>query len=87
MVELLDQQPQLDGEPVFDAPWQARTFAMTVKLHESGLFGWTEWSEMLSANIRQHENSGVIENNSDYYAVWQQSLEEMLQKKFPEGVG
>ena len=87
MVELLDQQPQQDGEPVFDAPWQARTFAMTIKLHESGLFGWTEWSEMLSANIRRHEKSEALKNNSDYYTVWQQSLEEMLQQKFPEGVG
>ena len=27
-----------DNEPVFAEPWQAQAFAMTVKLHENGLF-------------------------------------------------
>lgn len=83
MVELLDKQPQQDGEPVFDAPWQARTFAMTVQLHQSGLFTWREWSETLAANIRQREADAAIETNEDYYTVWQQTLEQMLQFSVP----
>ena len=84
MVELLEQQPQLQGEPMFDAPWQARTFAMTVKLHESGLFSWKEWSDLLATNIDRHEQSAVVENNTDYYTIWQQSLEEILRQKLPD---
>ena len=35
-----------DG-PVFREPWEAQAFAMTVKLHESGLFSWPEWASAL----------------------------------------
>jgi hypothetical protein len=35
-----------EGEnPVFKAPWEARAFAMVIRLHERGLFTWTEWAE------------------------------------------
>lgn len=27
-------------EPVFEAPWHAHLFALTVHLNESGLFDW-----------------------------------------------
>ena len=33
---------------MFAEPWQAQAFAMTVALHERGLFRWSEWAEALS---------------------------------------
>jgi nitrile hydratase accessory protein len=36
-------------EPVFREPWEAQAFAMTVLLHQQGLFTWTEWAQALSA--------------------------------------
>ena len=30
-----------DG-PVFRAPWEAQAFALTVRLHEAGVFTWSE---------------------------------------------
>jgi Nitrile hydratase beta subunit, N-terminal len=33
-----------DGGPVFEAPWQANAFAMTLALHQRGVFTWTEWA-------------------------------------------
>ncbi len=33
----------------FEEPWQAKAFAMTVALHERGVFTWSEWAETLSA--------------------------------------
>ncbi|RUW45405.1 nitrile hydratase accessory protein, partial [Mesorhizobium sp. M1A.F.Ca.ET.072.01.1.1] len=30
-------------DPVFAEPWQAEAFAITVALHDSGLFSWSEW--------------------------------------------
>ena len=36
-----------DG-PVFKAPWEAHAFAMTLKLHECGVFSWSEWAAALS---------------------------------------
>ena len=32
-------------EQVFAEPWQAQAFAMTVALHDRGLFSWNEWAE------------------------------------------
>ena len=39
--------------PVFDEPWQAEAFAMTVALHERGLFSWAEWAAALSAEVKK----------------------------------
>jgi len=84
---LLEKQPNLDGELVFDAPWQARTFAMAVKLHEAGMFSWSEWSHRLAKNIANAEevNSGAVENSDDYYTLWQQTLEMLIQEKESSG--
>jgi nitrile hydratase accessory protein len=38
-------------EPVFREPWEAQAFAMTVLLHQKGLFTWVEWAQALSAQI------------------------------------
>ncbi len=35
------------SSPVFDQPWQAQIFALVVRLHEQGLFSWSEWSATL----------------------------------------
>ncbi len=78
---ILSSQPQRGGEPVFDAPWQARTFAMAVKLHESGLFAWPEWSARLSENIAHHEKGNRVENSDDYYSLWQQTLEQFISER------
>ncbi|MGB5707050.1 MAG: nitrile hydratase accessory protein [Arenicellales bacterium] len=80
-VELLSTQPQEDGEPVFDAPWQARTFAMAVKLCESGLFSWKEWSDRLSENIALFEQRSTVTNSEDYYSLWQQTLEQFIEER------
>ena len=79
-IEPLSGQPVENGELVFDAPWQARSFAMAVKLHEAGLFSWKDWSDKLSDNIAAFEQHGVIASSGDYYQLWQQTLEQMVQK-------
>ena len=46
----LQANPDLpaDGDgPVFRAPWEAQAFAMTLALHEKGVFDWAEWASML----------------------------------------
>jgi len=73
----LPDQPKSKGEPVFDAPWQARAFAMAVLLNEQGVFSWAEWSERLARLIENHEIHATIQNSDDYYRVWLKSLEEI----------
>lgn len=43
--------PAMAGEPVFREPWEAQAFAMTVLLHQRGLFTWGEWAQALGAQI------------------------------------
>ena len=39
---LLPGQPHDDDGPLFREPWEAQAFAMTLALHEHGLFTWAE---------------------------------------------
>ncbi|MHC1548510.1 nitrile hydratase accessory protein [Phyllobacterium sp. K27] len=64
--------------PVFAEPWQAEAFAMVVALHERGLFTWTEWAKALSSELEQ---SGRLEDASDYYQCWLAALESLITKK------
>ena len=77
----LAQSPQLpkspDGEPVFPEPWAAEAFAITVHLHERGLFTWNEWAETLSRELHQ---PGRAEDGSDYFDCWVAALSAILVK-------
>ncbi len=66
--------PGMD-EPVFAAPWQAQAFALTVALHERGLFSWSEWAAALSAEVKA---PGAAPDGSDYYDHWLRALEKLL---------
>ena len=76
MQQSIAEQFYPDGkEPVFDEPWMARAFALTVRLHQRGVFGWSQWSRYLSDAIALNtENS----NNVAYYENWLQALENLL---------
>ena len=50
-VNAADSLPDAPVSPVFEEPWQAHAFAMTVSLHERGVFTWSEWSHALSQEI------------------------------------
>ena len=39
--------PTADERP-FREPWEAHAFALTLQLHERGLFTWPEWAEALA---------------------------------------
>ena len=81
MIQLMVSQPRENGEPVFDAPWQARTFAMALKLNEAGLFTWQEWADRFAGAIAEHESTAPIETNADYYTLWQGTLEQLVAEK------
>lgn len=73
--------PAADGPsdaPVFAEPWQAEAFALTVALHERGLFSWSEWADFLSAEVKV---PGVAADGGDYYDCWLRALEKLLASK------
>ena len=63
---------------IFDEPWQAQAFAMTVALHEKGLFTWGEWAEALSGEVKK---PGAASDGHDYYEHWLAALEKLLAAK------
>ncbi len=73
--------PVADGEPVFESPWQAKTFAMVLQLHEAGAFSWVEWADELARTIAEHELHSPVRGGEDYYTLWQLSLERIVERK------
>lgn len=69
------------GEPVFFEPWQAKAFAMTLALHEKGLFSWTEWAEALGRACAESDMPlrGSAEAHARaYFTAWLTALEDIL---------
>ena len=64
-----------DGGPVFAEPWQAEAFAMTVRLHEQGVFSWAEWAEALSREVHR---PGRAVDGADYFECWVAALSSLL---------
>jgi nitrile hydratase accessory protein len=67
-----------EGEPAFPEPWAAEAFAMTVHLHEKGLFTWGEWALALSSELRR---PGKADDGSDYFDSWVQALSTLISEK------
>lgn len=81
MSRLQDFLPDLPCDvegPIFAEPWQAQAFAMTVALHQSGLFSWPEWAEALSREIKQAQAEGDPDRGDTYYDHWLKALETLV---------
>ncbi|MDO8433286.1 MAG: nitrile hydratase accessory protein [Candidatus Binatus sp.] len=78
------QAARLDPEHVFSAPWEARAFAIALKLSEAGVFSWDEFRERLIAEVaasdRVHERDGTSDHG-EYYEHFLRALERMLDDK------
>jgi nitrile hydratase accessory protein len=69
------------GGPVFRAPWEAQAFAMTLALHERGLFTWPEWAAVLADEIKRAQLSGDPDTGETYYRQWLAALERIVAEK------
>ena len=74
--------PLGDGDaPAFAEPWQAHAFAITLQLHERGVFAWTEWAEALGARIRRAQREGDADLGDTYWHHWLGALEDLVAAK------
>lgn len=64
--------PAADPDRTFSAPWEGRSFALVVLLHEAGLFSWRDWTDQLSSELADKNES------EQYYGCWLAALERML---------
>ena len=65
-------------DPVFNEPWEARAFAMTLALHERGVFTWPQWADALSRQITQAHAAGDADLGDTYYQHWLRALESLV---------
>ncbi|MCX7264097.1 MAG: nitrile hydratase accessory protein [Burkholderiales bacterium] len=73
--------PMAGDTAVFAQPWQALAFAMTLQLHECGVFTWPEWAGALSQEIRHAQAAGDVDNGLNYYTHWLNALESLVLAK------
>jgi nitrile hydratase accessory protein len=73
--------PRDDAGPVFKEPWEAKAFALTLRLHERGLFSWPEWADALSREISGAQARGDADLGDTYYQHWLRALETLVALK------
>ena len=81
--ELFAGTPLAD-DVTFSAPWEARAFAMAVRMSESGLFTWDEFRAHLIEEIGKADKvraHGWVEPGDGYYTYFLRALEELLLDK------
>ena len=78
---LLPGLPRDRDGPVFRAPWEAQAFAMTLSLHERGLFTWPEWATALAVEIRRAQAAGDPDTGETYYHHWLAALEGLVKSR------
>ena len=67
-------------EPVFEEPWQAQAFALTVHLHGKGAFTWQQWANALSDEIARAAARGEADDGTHYYEHWLAALERLVRE-------
>jgi nitrile hydratase accessory protein len=73
--------PRRQEGPVFREPWEAQAFALTLSLHERGLFTWPEWAAYLSDAIKRAQAEGDPDEGDTYYQHWLSALEAIAAAK------
>jgi nitrile hydratase accessory protein len=80
----IDDLPALprdkDG-PVFNQPWEAKAFALAVRLSEAGCFTWPEWVRTFSQEIKTAQERGDPDLGDTYYQHWLNALEKICATK------
>ncbi|MBV6823620.1 nitrile hydratase accessory protein [Pseudomonas sp. PD9R] len=69
-----ESMPRVNGELIFEAPWQSRAFGMAVSLSQQGLFTWATFRGELASSIKRNNQNGLDE----YYLCWLEALEMCL---------
>ena len=69
----------LDADsPIFNEPWEARSFAIVLALHQRGLFTWPQWATALSRQIAIAQAAGDADIGDTYYQHWLLALESLV---------
>jgi nitrile hydratase accessory protein len=64
------------GGPIFQEPWQARSFALVVSLCRDGQYEWDDFRRLLIAEIGAADAAG--DGATGYYDHWLAASEKLL---------
>ena len=67
--------PRLNGELVFEEPWEGRAFGIAVALNHQRLYEWVDFREQLVGQISSDERAGI---EGRYYDQWLRAMEGLL---------
>ncbi len=73
--------PMANGEVLFEAPWQGRSFGMARTLAEAGVFTWDEFRAHLIRVIGVWDRNAADTDEYEYYRHFLQALEAVLAEK------
>ena len=65
-------------DPIFEQPWHAQIFALTVTLNERAHFSWSEWAERFGTTLQTHGLAQSLNGGDDYFLAWLDALESLL---------
>ena len=74
----------IDPDRVFSAPWEARAFAIALRLSEAGLFSWDEFRERLIAEVGKADHARARDGTAapgEYYQHFLRALERIVADK------
>ena len=72
----------VDGDLTFAEPWEAKAFAIIVKLTQSGHFTWPEWVERFSQEVAAATAVEAAGGRPPtYYEQWLNAAEKLLVDK------
>jgi nitrile hydratase accessory protein len=54
---------------------------MAVKLHERGVFTWSEWAAALAQELREAAARGEPDDGTRYYEHWLAALEKLVAQR------
>lgn len=74
----LPGQSTQQDEPVFQAPWEARAFAIVNQLAATEHYSWSEWTDFLVKEIAVTEQEAGAQT---YYEQWVNACEKLLTAK------
>lgn len=69
---------RLDPDRVFSAPWEARAFAIALRLSAAGYFTWDEFRDRLIAEVAASDRAA---SGGHYYEHFLRALERLLADK------
>ena len=72
---------RMDGEPVFEEPWQAQVLAMADTLIVNGVISATLWSDTLGSELKKAQSLDAEDDMTTYYEAALQALEWLLDQQ------